>query len=413
MCMASCRKKYNKYKKHIAFEIRVFRGYDENGKQIQPYTKTWKLPEAWWIWSEKKQNKELNKVIANFENECKTGEIKTKKELKVERAKQAKLEAERIEAEAKKLSVSDAFEKFLIKNQDDKKRNTITGYKTTMKRFIEFSENKKIENITKEDCQSYIDYLKKCGIEVSTIRKHYATLSGFLNWCVSEKLISNSPLAGITKPKDTRPKKVAQFFTEEEIQKIIKCAENEPIKWKLLINLMAESGMRRGEIVALRWEDVSNNDFKIQVVNNAQYTEYDGSYDTTTKSGESREVYVSKRIIDLLKEWKELQFKVAREMGLPDPIFIFTHLDSGERINPQAPTAYLRRFGKKYGIADCHPHKFRHTVATLMIKNGVNVKTVSEILGHSCIEITLKLYVHSDKDAQQKANEKLVSVMRK
>lgn len=80
-------------------------------------------------------------------------------------------------------------------------------------------------------------------------------------------------------------------------------------------------------------------------------------------------------------------------------------------MNPQAPTAYLRRFGEKYGIPDCHPHKFRHTMATHMIRNGVDVKTVSEILGHSSIEITLKLYVHSDKNTQQKANEKYCSLL--
>ncbi len=63
------------------------------------------------------------------------------------------------------------------------------------------------------------------------------------------------------------------------------------------------------------------------------------------------------------------------------------------------------------GIEDCRPHKFRHTMATLMIRNGVDVKTVSEKLGHSSVEITLKLYVHSDEDTQKAANEKFASLV--
>ena len=72
---------------------------------------------------------------------------------------------------------------------------------------------------------------------------------------------------------------------------------------------------------------------------------------------------------------------------------------------------YLRKFGEKYGIPDCHPHKFRHTMATIMIQNGSDIKTVSTKLGHRSIEITLSLYCHSNKDAQQAANEKFASLV--
>lgn len=112
----------------------------------------------------------------------------------------------------------------------------------------------------------------------------------------------------------------------------------------------------------------------------------------------------------MLKEWKALQKEVVVGQGFSVPKHIFTHLD-GKRINPQAPTAYLRKFGEKYRVEGCHPHKFRHTMATFMIRNGVDVKTVSEKLGHSSIEITLKLYVHSDEDTQKAANEKFASLV--
>lgn len=135
------------------------------------------------------------------------------------------------------------------------------------------------------------------------------------------------------------------------------------------------------------------------------------AYDTTTKSGKDRVIYLNDQVIKILSEWKSLQKEVIEGLGKKTPTHVFAHLDLGNRINPQAPTAYFRKFGEKYGIEDCHPHKFRHTMATHMIRNGVDVKTVSEKLGHSSIEITLKLYVHSDEDTQKAANEKFASLV--
>ena len=73
--------------------------------------------------------------------------------------------------------------------------------------------------------------------------------------------------------------------------------------------------------------------------------------------------------------------------------------------------AYFRKFSKRYGVEDCHPHKFRHTMATMMIQQGADVKTVSEKLGHANVEITLKLYVHTNEEAQKIANEKYSSLL--
>ena len=410
--MASSRARYNNKKELTGYEIRVSRGYDAFGKQRKPYVMTWKLPEAWWNWSKKTQQNELKKAMYEFEADCKAGKVKLREEKIAEALEQAKIEAERIAAEAEKPTISKAFERFVLGVENKKKKNTITGYKTNIKRFINCFDDKKIEKISEDDCEEYINvYLREDGLAVSTIRKHYSTLSAFLKWCVSKHIIMDNPLNNVSKPVDNSAETKVKIFTVEEMRKIFECVEKEPLMWQAMIYLLAESGMRRGEIAGLRWVDIDFGIGKISVVNNAQYTEGVGVYDTTTKSKKPRDIYVSEKVVKKLKEWKEYQKEVLTGQGLPEPTHIFTHLDGGARMNPQAPTAYLRRFGEKYGIPDCHPHKFRHTMATHMIRNGVDVKTVSEILGHSSIEITLKLYVHSDKNTQQKANEKYCSLL--
>ena len=409
--MASCRARYNNKDELTGYEIRVSRGYDAFGKQLKPYVMTWKLPEGWWNWSKRTQDKELKKAMHEFEVDCKAGRVKLKEEKIAEALEQARLEEQKKEVEAKKLSFSDAFELYLNKTKRKKKINTITGIKTTMRRALERFGDIKVEDITEADCQDYIDGLSdNSNLNVSTVRKHYATLSAFLKWCEERKIIDSNPMRKVEKPVDNDGEEDVETFSLEEMHSIIKHSENEPLMWRTMLFVLADSGLRRGEVCALRWADVDFASGRIHIVNNAQYTEGTGTYDTNTKNKKSRDVFVSEKVVEVLKEWKALQKEVVVGQGLPVPKHIFTHLD-GKRINPQAPTAYLRKFGEKYGVEGCHPHKFRHTMATLMIQQGADVKTVSEKLGHSSVEITLKLYVHTNEEAQKTANEKYSSLL--
>ncbi len=236
------------------------------------------------------------------------------------------------------------------------------------------------------------------------------TLSAFLKWCADRGIIDLNPMKNVGKPVDNDGEEDVEAFSIEEMRKIIKCSEEEPLMWRAMLFVLADSGLRRGEVCAIRWADIDFSSGRIHIVNNAQYTEGTGTYDTKTKSKKSRDVFVSQKVIEVLKEWKDFQKEVVVGQGFPVPKHVFTHLD-GKRINPQAPTAYFRKFGEKYGIEGCHPHKFRHTMATLMIQQGADVKTVSEKLGHSSVEITLKLYVSTNEEAQKNANEKYSSLL--
>lgn len=82
-------------------------------------------------------------------------------------------------------------------------------------------------------------------------------------------------------------------------------------------------------------------------------------------------------------------------------------------MNPQAPTAYLNRFGKKYNLPGIHPHALRHTMASLSIANGADIVSVSEKLGHAEPSITLNVYSHANEEALRRANEALAQAIYK
>ncbi len=324
---------------------------------------------------------------------------------------EARLKTEREAEEARKPNIQEAFDSYVKAVRSDRKTNTLVGVNSTIKRAVKFFGNKKMELITDYDCQDYIDYpIDESGLATSTIRKHYSTLAAFLKWCFEEKLIPEYPMKKIKKPADNSSNKKIEVFTVDELKKIIECAPNEDLMWMTLIFCFIDTGARRGEIVALRWTDIDLLSGRVEIFNNAQYAEGIGVYETTTKSGKSRVIYLNEQTIAALKKWKKLQKEVITGQNKSTPEYVFTHID-GKRISPQAPTAHLRRFGERYEIKGCHPHKFRHSMATYMIRNGVDIKTISEKLGHSSIEITLKLYVHSDEETQKAANKKYSDIL--
>lgn len=74
-------------------------------------------------------------------------------------------------------------------------------------------------------------------------------------------------------------------------------------------------------------------------------------------------------------------------------------------MHPQSPTRYMKRFAKRYDVTDLHPHKLRHSFASVAITNGVDVASVSEKLGHSDKAVTLRMYTHADAESVKRAGD--------
>ena len=116
------------------------------------------------------------------------------------------------------------------------------------------------------------------------------------------------------------------------------------------------------------------------------------------------EDYLNPTVLSVMREWKREQARYLLAQGYPREGYCFTR-ENGKVLNPQAPTSYLARFGKKYGIQNLHPHALRHTMATISIANGADIVSVSEKLGHSETSVTLDVYSHVNKKAQKRANQ--------
>ena len=185
----------------------------------------------------------------------------------------------------------------------------------------------------------------------------------------------------------------------QELSRVLSCVTQEPLKRQVYINLAADSGARRGKLCGLQWKDIDWNNSTLTIRRNLQYTPAAGVYEASPKNGKSRVVDVGPDTLALLKK---LRLEQAASFVSK---WVFTQDGTPDPMHPQTPTRYFKKFGVKYGISGFHPHKLRHSSASIAITSGADVVSVSERLGHSDTAVTLRMYAHANQESIRRAGQ--------
>ena len=183
-------------------------------------------------------------------------------------------------------------------------------------------------------------------------------------------------------------------FTIEETKAILAAAKTEPINIRLLIELALFTGMRRGEIVGLKWSDINFDKQCLSVKRSIYKPRGEKSIEKEPKSHSSiRTIAIPNCLCETLKEYKESQEEYSLSLAAWKNLdYVFTD-DIGNVMNPQTPTKQFSHFLARHNIRHLKFHCLRHTSATILLSSGCDIKTVSARLGHSSIDTT-NIYVH-------------------
>lgn len=386
--MPSIRKKTNKAGQTF-YEIRVSRG-----REKVYLTKRWYAPDGW---SQKAIDRELAAVAAEFQKQCAAGEIISRKEARQEAA-QAAQEAARI------LTLYQYSEQvFMPAKSLSMSENGRANYQNYLdKRIYPALGNMKMQEITPAQISAFLLRIQAEGKAHATVIKVYTILHGLFKMAFLGDMIVHNPMDKVERPKprkDEIKKDDSLAYTPVEIQKILTDLAQEPLKWQALIRLLIDSGMRRGECCALQWKDIDFESGSITITRNLCYTAQKGVYIDTPKNGHSRTVYVGHDTISLLRRLRAEQAERAISS------FVFTQDGRPDPIHPHSPTRYLKKFSQKYNVPDLHPHKLRHSFASIAITNGADVASVSEALGHSDKAVTLRMYTHANQESVKRVGD--------
>lgn len=379
------------------YEITVSRGRSK-GK----LTKRWYPPEGW---SKRSIERELAAVAAEFERQCDSGKI-------VSRAEQREREAKQAEKEARILTLKQYGETVFMPaktvTMSENARNSYQGILN--RRIYPALGEKKLPSITPAQISALLLGMQTEGKAHGTVLKVYTVLQGLFKMAYLNDAIKTNPMTKVMRPKprknEVKPTEACSL-TVDEVKRVMDYLKTQPLKWRVLIQFLIDTGVRRGECCALRWENIDFQTGAVTIAGNLCYTPAKGVYLDTPKNRKSHTVYVGEDTLRMLRELRQEQAQKAVSK------WVFTQEDSPEPIHPQSPTRYLHKVSERCGVPDLHPHKMRHTFASIAITNGADIASVSEALGHSDKAITLRMYTHADQESISRAAQIVREAVRK
>ena len=234
------------------------------------------------------------------------------------------------------------------------------------------------------------------GLSAKTVRNINQVISSAMDFAVAQKIIPENPCKAVALPKVEH--KEMKTIPAEQLQAFLQESKATGVYEMYYIELA--TGLRRGELLGLKWTDIDWKNGIIKV--RRQVARVDGQIvEAPLKTKNSyRTVTISQQAIEVLKQQKE---KTNDEYVFPSP--------NGGPISPDSVNNMLKRVLARAGIPKVRFHDLRHTFATIALQNGVDIKTVSGMLGHFSAGFTLDTYAHVTTAAQKEAADTMGNVL--
>lgn len=284
----------------------------------------------------------------------------------------------------------------------DRKASTKSMYATLARKHIIDSDLGRgpLDRLTPRKIEGWVADLRRKALSESTVRSVYTVLRAILDTAVRDRVIAENAAAIVRRPKVTS--KEAVFLTVEQVEALLEAAEGS--RYAPLFRLLVNTGMRRGEALALRWSDVDLTNRTVRVRHTL--SREDGQLVLTEpKTAKSkRSLFLTDASVSVLEAVKHRQRveRLAAGSIWVDSGFVFT-TEIGTPSDPRNALRAFRAAADRAGIVGAGLHTLRHSAASVLLAHGVPLKVVSEILGHSSTAITGDVYGHVAPDVAAEA----------
>ncbi len=289
---------------------------------------------------------------------------------------------------------------------------TIRNYRSQVNGTIRPRLGKlKLHQLTPKHLDDLYGALKDAGKSPKTIRNVHAILSAALHQAVRWGWLREN-IADRAKPPRVSNRRVTAPAVDV-VQQVIEEAERRDPRLAPLLMLAALTGMRRGELCALRWSDV-NLDVGVLDVARSVVVAPGGLAEKSTKTDRSRKVALDPVGIALLTAHrKQVEEWIAEAGGTlaPDAFVFSPYVEATTPFRPDNVTGFFTRVRDSLGLHDVRLHDLRHFTATQLIGAGVDVRTVAGRLGHSDPSVTLRVYSHALEERDRAAAEVMGRVL--
>ena len=292
------------------------------------------------------------------------------------------------------------------------RESTLDSYRAMVKNQVKpFIGGKQIASLTTADMQKFYNKIKKEGrvrehpihgktLADSMVRGVHMMLHEALDTAVKERLIAKNPTNGTTVPKCNYPEK--QILGDSQLDTFLEAIKGEEY-WDAFFYVEVMTGLRRGAICGLKWQDINFEENKLQVKRSVSVKKGGGVSigETKTETG-VRSILMPPSVADVLQNRKQ---RAITEWVFPN----FMHPE--QPISPATAYRKLKIILKHAGLPLIRFHDLRHTFATHATHGGVDPKTLAGILGHTNASFTLDTYTHVTSDMQKAASNIVGNIM--
>lgn len=263
---------------------------------------------------------------------------------------------------------------------------------------------RELQQIRRLDVQQFVTGLREKGLSAKTVRETYRLLKRVFDQAVNWQMRFDNPALKVEIPKKVHNE--MKCLTESESQKFLEEALKD--RWGVLFHLALKTGLRPGELLALRWSDIDLTKKRVTVQRalvDGENTRFAFEEPKTVKS--RRTIPLSESLVALLEKHKRQQPDAHR--------FTYNLVFANRKGEPLSRRTLERRNFKRIltaaGLPNVRLYDLRHTHATLLLLSGENPKVVSERLGHASVAFTLDTYAHVLPSMQEGATERLEAIL--
>ena len=284
------------------------------------------------------------------------------------------------------------------------RESTMDSYRNMINHHIKpYLGDRKISSVTTADVQKLYNWLRENGrveehwqkgnrLSDSMVRSIHMMLHQAMDAALRERLIVKNPTNGTIIPKVNYPPK--QILSEEQLDKFLEVVNQDPV-WSDFFYTELTTGLRRGEICGLRWQDFEDKTGRLHIRRSVSSRKGGGVRvdETKTETG-ARTILLPPSTVEILKKRKKRSYS---DWIFPNPTVPELPM------SPELAYSRLKTLLKYAELPSIRFHDLRHTFATHALTSGVDAKTLSGILGHTNASFTLDTYTHMTTDMHHKA----------
>ena len=316
------------------------------------------------------------------------------------------------------LLFADFMEKWLDAVRRDTKKpirpTTFGGYQINVQKIIAPYFRKKgtlLIELTADDINEFYDDQLERGVTGMTVTKYHANISSAIKYAVKENYIPYSVMGKVERPSTERF--VGKFLKQSEVIKLFEVVKDHKLELGVIFG--AFYGLRRSEVIGLRWEAINFEENSISIEHTVTEALIDGKRvtiaDDKTKTKSSYRTLplvpaVRAKLLAIQAEQDTNRRLCGKSYNKADSVYIYVDA-LGNRIKPNYLTSAFPEFITKNGFKRMRFHDLRHSCASLLLANGVSLKEIQEWLGHSDFAITANIYAHLEFDSKLKSAGKM------